>query len=164
MTALRSRARSRERSARLSGRPLTQVEATAPYVALAETAGERLRAGKSVKLAEKAQEAQEAQFGQTLEETRAARAETARMEAERLAEARRAEQERIRMQEAALAEQKKTRQLEYQAAQAAENRAEKQRTMGYANTGLTALAVAGEYGDELAKGASWLYTFMKGLF
>ena len=118
-TALRSRARSQERGARLSGRPLTSAEATAPYVALAETAGERLRAGKATELAERGQVAQEQQFGDTLEADRAWKAEQSRMEAERLAEAKRAEDQRIAFQNRQLAEQKRTTNLQLQAAEKA---------------------------------------------
>ena len=125
-TALRSRARSEERQARLTGRPLTQAETAAPYVALADMAGERLRAAKSIELAERGQVTQERQFGETLEEQRLARAEAsrfeeerARLERERLAEAKRAEEARIRMDESRLEEQKRTTDIQAQMAKEA---------------------------------------------
>lgn len=115
-TALRSRARSQEREARLKGRSLTQAEATAPYVALAETAGERLRAGKSVELAERGQEAQEQQFGKTLEEDRITRAETTRLTEIRLAEEKRATAAREAAEAARLDEQKRISNIQIQMA------------------------------------------------
>lgn len=135
MTALRSRARAQERSARLSGRPLTQEETIAPYVALAETASERMARERAQALEQKGQEIQQGQFGETLEFNRQTQAENARMEAERLAEQKRAEEERIRVSEATLAEQQRATNLQVAAAQEAGKRDEKQSAFGGAAAG-----------------------------
>ena len=84
MTALRERARSQERGARLSGRPLTQAETAAPYVAMADTAGDRNARGRALQLQEQAQTTQAGQFGQTLEFNKTTTAENQRLEQERL--------------------------------------------------------------------------------
>ena len=119
MTALRSRAREQERSARLSGRAQTPLEVSAPYVALAETAGERFRTGKSVELQEKGLEQQGSQFGEQLSFEKTKQTENLALERERLAEARRAEEERIRVENAKLQEMQDARKAEEEAARQA---------------------------------------------
>jgi hypothetical protein len=129
MTALRSRARAQERSARLSGRPQTQLEAAAPYVAMAETASDRLARSKALALQEQGQNIQQSQFGETLEFQRQTAAENQRLERERL-EAQR------KMEAARLAEIQRQTDLQMEAA-------EKARELGpsdYANIGLTGVA------------------------
>ena len=145
-TALRSRARSQERQARLTGRPLTQAEATAPYVALAETAGERLRAGKSVELAERGQVAQESQFGQQLEEQRIARAESSRLEQIRIDEAKRAAEAREAAEADRLKEAQRVTNLQVQAAKEA---GEGSPITSGATGALTGGYVGGTYGTAI---------------
>lgn len=127
MTAVRSRARAQERGARLSGRPQTQVEASAPYVAIAETASERFARGKTIELQEKGQDIQQGQFGQSLELERQKQAENVRLEQERLAESKRAEEARMVAEAARLEEQKRATNLEVEAAKRAEDRDDKLR-------------------------------------
>lgn len=105
MTALRERARAQERGARLSGRPLTQAETAAPYVAMADTAGDRNARGRALQLQEQAQTTQAGQFGQTLEFNKTTTAENQRLERERLSESSRAEAARMAFQREQMGEQ-----------------------------------------------------------
>lgn len=89
MTALRARARSQERGARLSGRPLTQAETVAPYVAMAETAGDRASRNEALRLEQvrldEAKRAEEARIAEQrrITDLQAAEAERARKMEER---------------------------------------------------------------------------------
>lgn len=139
MTALRSRAGEQERTARLAGRPLTQVEATAPYVALAETAGERYRTGKTVELAEESQDIQQGQYEKTLSETVRLREANQAAEAARLEEQKRAslETERLSAQQ-----QAETRRISDLQLQQAEDASKRQATASYVQAGVTAATTA----------------------
>ncbi len=134
MTALRSRAREQERGARLSGRPQTEVEAAAPYVAMAETASERNARAKALALQESAQGIQQGQFGQTLEFNRLQQAENLKLEQDRLAAQK--EQEAARLDEI-----KRTTNLQVEAAEKAREQAEKQGAL----TGAVSGALGGFY-------------------
>lgn len=142
MTALRSRARSQERKARLSGRPQTQLDAAAPYTAMADTAADRLARSKALALTEKAQETQAGQFEKSLASTEAAQAANLKMEQERLAAQR-------EMENARLAEQIRTTNLQEQIAQEAMS---SDKTSSLISSGISAAGL----GYQVAKGAGWL--------
>jgi len=159
LSALRSNqvsrlARTQQRQARLSGRPLTQAETAAPYEALAATAGDRLARAKSLQLQETGQEKQFGLAERQMEQQAGQFAEQQRLEQERLLEARRQSDQQLNFYRDQMEEQ----------LMAAEAARKDDRRSSMIQTGLAGAAIAGEYGGRIIKGISKAIKFLGGLF
>ena len=146
LSALRSNqvsrlARTQQRQARLSGRPLTQAETAAPYEALAATAGDRLARAKSLQLQETGQEKQFGLAERQMEQQAGQFAEQQRLEQERLLEARRQSDQQLNFYRDQMEEQ----------LMAAEAARKQDKTTSMVQTGLAGAAILGEYGKDIGK-------------